>query len=1275
MSQHHAAHMSWFDASPGEEASQEQNYLMDALFETAFVDATVASANSTSSFIRPARSSVSSSSRRDSNPPANTNGSSLPRSLQQRSSSSRSRDGSSLSLPPHPLSCHSPDSAAAASETNSVPLMSPLTSNSYSNSNNRPVSRTPSVHDVTSAAARAAKAAAVAQSNAELAAAVAAADTLWAGGHHLTKSTSEPADLGAGPALSQEHGQDEGAGTGRGQDSADYRLLLEEARRLDLRDIADSGALQIAGRDLEGRVVILCTPAECVPQGASSQERSQERSGTAAGNGATTGAAAHRFSMAFKQGGFPAMQEQMGGAAIGIGGQGGGSVLSELATNLGESTELARLLLYFVALLDGVVGGRYVLVFCNTGFDWLSWSRYSFLGQLHGALPRRYRKNLQRLIIVHPSQVLKMFFMFGRLFLSPKVYNKVHFCEHVADLLELLPREAVALLPETVFLHDTPGLTRLSSLHPSSSGAQPQQQQQGSAAAAAAAAAHVRKESSEERRERRRHARKDACLSGKTYAYIAHSSRGGGSGQMAAAALLPFEGDAAAAAAAAADAAPPPLPPQVAAASTWTEGVGMSSHGSGGGGGSSSAGGGGGRQSFGDRPRDLANAHASIWGDGGGGGAAAAGTTDVSALLQLPPRCSSVKRSSTGGASSRVTFSDAQSTLPEGRAAGGRRSMEGRGVLEAAMSAEERMARTERARTSFGGGGGGDPAPAGAPERPQGRRSVEGRGEAAAAAAAAAAATAEDGPSKTEHARVTFSDFAPPLPHGRRSMEGRGLLDAQLQAAAAANSRSWPDQPPPPSPPPRSPSHVPSGMTAALAAAAAASKAAAPQRAGSPSLARSLTVGHAAGGGGGSGGGSGGSGSPSAQHHRMGASVPRNISARIGVRAMESIRLAQAQALLQQQAAAAAAAAAAPPPLPPRSTMLRQQVSAAEMTAALRAHRRSLGVDARSSDARPKTAKSSASVAAAAAAAAANAAASPPRAAAASMSPGRAAAAAAAAAAGGDSSGGRHSRYSVLSPGARARMSTRAFAKGFGLHRKSHAGSTAAAAAAKAAVLRRGPPDPRGPVMGVDIMAAVGQGEVPWVVARCMAFLCARGRLDTVGLFRVAGDGVELEALRNAVNGAQQVLWDPDEPPAGDDISAMLHLRDPLVVAQLLKAYFRELPEPIIPYALYPQVIAIARAAGGPTVKWVTAMKTILWKVPSAVYATLRGLFLFLRSVADKSAVNLMTAGNLAIVWAPNLIRPMDTNPFVTLRDLQFGTDTTAWLIERVNDVFTDDDM
>ncbi|CAN0339068.1 unnamed protein product [Discosporangium mesarthrocarpum] len=151
-----------------------------------------------------------------------------------------------------------------------------------------------------------------------------------------------------------------------------------------------------------------------------------------------------------------------------------------------------------------------------------------------------------------------------------------------------------------------------------------------------------------------------------------------------------------------------------------------------------------------------------------------------------------------------------------------------------------------------------------------------------------------------------------------------------------------------------------------------------------------------------------------------------------------------------------------------------------------------------------------------------------------------------------------------------------------------------------------------------------------------------------------------------------QVCWDPDEEVEGEPLPLSLH--DVNMVAQLLKAFFRELPEPLVPFSIYPKVIAIARATGTPNGPWESAMKSMLWTVPNANYNCLsRFLFGFLEKVARHSGTNRMTSENLAIVWAPNILRPKDDNPFATLRDLKFQIETVRWMIDRFDDLFETD--
>lgn len=64
------------------------------------------------------------------------------------------------------------------------------------------------------------------------------------------------------------------------------------------------------------------------------------------------------------------------------------------------------------------------------------------------------------------------------------------------------------------------------------------------------------------------------------------------------------------------------------------------------------------------------------------------------------------------------------------------------------------------------------------------------------------------------------------------------------------------------------------------------------------------------------------------------------------------------------------------------------------------------------------------------------------------------------------------------------------------------------------------------------------------------ARLGQKDALTTVGIFRVPGGQDEMNALKDRVDRAKRVHWEKE---------------DPLAVAGLLKQFFRELPQPLIP--------------------------------------------------------------------------------------------------------------
>ena len=107
---------------------------------------------------------------------------------------------------------------------------------------------------------------------------------------------------------------------------------------------------------------------------------------------------------------------------------------------------------------------------------------------------------------------------------------------------------------------------------------------------------------------------------------------------------------------------------------------------------------------------------------------------------------------------------------------------------------------------------------------------------------------------------------------------------------------------------------------------------------------------------------------------------------------------------------------------------------------------------------------------------------------------------------------------------------------------------------------------------------------------------------------------------------------DPRRPPD----TRLIH-HNPLMTYFMLQMYFRTLAEPVFTYNLYKSLLSIADLAPAEQPRHLHHLVHLL---PRHNLATLRYLLQHLRDLADHHEVTGMTSRNLAIVWAPNLIRP-----------------------------------
>lgn len=99
--------------------------------------------------------------------------------------------------------------------------------------------------------------------------------------------------------------------------------------------------------------------------------------------------------------------------------------------------------------------------------------------------------------------------------------------------------------------------------------------------------------------------------------------------------------------------------------------------------------------------------------------------------------------------------------------------------------------------------------------------------------------------------------------------------------------------------------------------------------------------------------------------------------------------------------------------------------------------------------------------------------------------------------------------------------------------------------------------DARGSVYGADISELMPASKIPLVVEKCIEEIERRG-LEEVGIYRVAGSGETVSELRQQLNRYAATV------NLGDD-----QWIDINVVADALKQFFRELPEPLLTYERY----------------------------------------------------------------------------------------------------------
>uniref|UniRef100_A0A3P8WB10 Rho GTPase activating protein 32a n=1 Tax=Cynoglossus semilaevis TaxID=244447 RepID=A0A3P8WB10_CYNSE len=149
-------------------------------------------------------------------------------------------------------------------------------------------------------------------------------------------------------------------------------------------------------------------------------------------------------------------------------------------------------------------------------------------------------------------------------------------------------------------------------------------------------------------------------------------------------------------------------------------------------------------------------------------------------------------------------------------------------------------------------------------------------------------------------------------------------------------------------------------------------------------------------------------------------------------------------------------------------------------------------------------------------------------------------------------------------------------------------------------------------------------GKFPQVVKSCAEFIEKNGVVD--GIYRLSGISSNIQKLRHE--------FDSEQIP---DLSRDVYRQDIHSVGSLCKLYFRELPNPLLTYQLYDRFSEAVSAATDE--ERLVTIHNVIQQLPPPHYRTLEFLMRHLSHLATFSPVTNMHTKNLAIVWAPNLLR------------------------------------
>ncbi|KAK1985778.1 RhoGAP domain-containing protein [Colletotrichum cereale] len=177
---------------------------------------------------------------------------------------------------------------------------------------------------------------------------------------------------------------------------------------------------------------------------------------------------------------------------------------------------------------------------------------------------------------------------------------------------------------------------------------------------------------------------------------------------------------------------------------------------------------------------------------------------------------------------------------------------------------------------------------------------------------------------------------------------------------------------------------------------------------------------------------------------------------------------------------------------------------------------------------------------------------------------------------------------------------------------------------------------------------------IPSVVTRCIEEVELRG-MDIEGIYRKTGGNSQVKMIQEGFDKSED--YDISDP--GLDITA---------VTSVLKQYFRKLPMPLLTYEVYDRVLE-SNAITDQTERC-DHLRKVFCSMPERHRDCLEFLMFHLARVAQREPENLMSPKNLAVVFAPTIMR--DTSLEREMTDMHAKNLAVQFVIENSYTIFTD---